>query len=243
MSYGAMLAIATLAGGALALRAAKKERLDIGLMYVVLAVTVLGAFVGGYLLYIVVEWLRTGDLMQGVLTFGRVLLGSMVGGFLAFYWIAGRFGMPRARMMDFAVPAIAAAHAIGRVGCFLGGCCFGSESHLPWAVTATDPLAPASYPSIPRHPTALYEALAVLAIASLSGLLTRKKKYDGERFALYAMMYAVARFSLEFLRGDTIRGLAFNVVSTSQLVALALFALALYLHRQSLQPHPPRRVG
>ncbi|MBK8170454.1 MAG: prolipoprotein diacylglyceryl transferase [Sandaracinaceae bacterium] len=229
-SYGAMLSLAMLVGGTLVIRAAQRERLDIGLIYVLLATTILGAFVGGYLFFVVVELIRTGDVALALLGGGRVFFGSFLGGIAAFAWCAKKLTLPGMRIADLSVPAIAWAHAIGRIGCLLGGCCFGSGSDAPWALTARDPLAPSAHPPIARHPTAIYEALLVLLIAIVVAKMPIKKPYAGQRFVAYVVLYCVARFLLEFVRGDAQRGVLFGILSTSQLMSVALCVVALILH-------------
>jgi phosphatidylglycerol:prolipoprotein diacylglycerol transferase len=137
-------------------------------------------------------------------------------------------------MLDLSVPAIAAGHAIGRIGCLLGGCCFGAEWHGPFAITYTDPLAPGSHPSVPRHPTPLYESFGLMVIAFVFALVPVRHVGSGQRVLLYGVSYAVLRFLVETTRGDAIRGVFFGL-STSQLtsVALLLFAIVMLLRQRN----------
>lgn len=228
-AYGALLALAIFACGTLAILVAKRDQLDVGLMFVTLAVTTFGAFAGGFVFHVVVEWIRTGDVINSLAAFGRVFYGSFLGGLLAFVLITKRLGLPTRDLMDSAVPILAVGHALGRVGCFLGGCCYGSESTLPWAVRATDPLSPAAHPIALRHPTALYEALLVLLVGALCVVLVRRPRVRGDRFLAYVLLYAALRFVLEFVRGDVVRG-AFAGLSTSQWTSIALSFGAIVLH-------------
>lgn len=228
-TYGAMLSLAIFVAGALAVAVAKRDGMDLGLMFVTLATTVFGAFVGGFILHVVVEWFRTGDASASVFQFGRVFYGSFLGGIAAFVWVTRRLKLPTRALMDKAVFVLAAAHAIGRLGCFLGGCCYGAPTDLPWAVRAADPLAPAAHPIALRHPTALYEALGVLLIGVLCSVLVRRVRFHGERFLAYVAAYAVLRFFLEFTRGDAVRGTMAGL-SSSQWISLALSVGAVVLH-------------
>lgn len=130
---------------------------------------------------------------------GKTILGGIFGGYLAVEigkWIAG----VRVKTGDsFAMP-IAVAVAIGRVGCFIAGCCFGCVTTVPWGVsfpTAGDPVG------VLRHPTQLYEAcfhgLAVIGLA----ILARKNWFSNNQLKLYLICYLVFRFFSEWLRPES----------------------------------------
>ena len=121
----------------------------------------------------------------------------------------------------------------GRLGCFLGGCCFGLPTDGPFGLSFPGS-SPASYeqfeqgllrdkllPSLPVHPTQLYEALGCLAIAAwLLGFAHGRKRFDGQVLLSFLIAYAVLRFGIEYLRADD-RGALFGL-STSQLIGLAI---------------------
>ena len=225
--YGVMVALGVLVTGLMVGRAAYLSKLDVGAVIAGIGYTCGAGFAGAYLLFVIVEAFRTGDPTSGFRTGGLVFYGAVPTGVLAAYLSSRGFGLPFLRVVDLAVPAIAAGHALGRIGCLLGGCCFGCEWHGPWAITYTDPMAPASHPSVPRHPVPLYEAFGLIVLALAFALWPMKRVGDGRRALAYVALYAVLRFSVELLRGDAVRGLAFGLVSTSQLVSLAFFALAI----------------
>lgn len=233
-SYGALFALALLVGGALFVRRAVRAHLDPGRVVAALAVGIGGALAGAWLLFVVVEAVRTGDLLVAVTTGGRVFLGGLLGGIGAFVVAARRLRLPLATLADSAAPALPLGHALGRVGCFLGGCCYGAPSDGPLAVTYTDLRAPAAHPMLARHPWPLYEGAALVLIAALVALLPSARlasRAPGARFALYALLYGVLRVALEPLRGDAVRGVVLGV-STSQLVGvLVALAAALWLAR------------
>lgn len=224
--YGLAVALGVLVSGFLVGRAAYLSKLDVGAVIAGLGYTCGAGFVGAYAFFVLVEALRTGDPMSGVRTGGLVFYGAVPTGALAAYLSARGFKLPFARIMDLSVPAIAAGHALGRIGCFLGGCCFGCEWHGPWAATYTDPMAPAAHPPVPRHPVPLYEALGLVILAFVFALVPMKRVGDGHRALAYVAAYAVLRFSVELLRGDAVRGLVLGLVSTSQLVSLVFFVVA-----------------
>ncbi len=142
-------------------------------------------------------------------------------------------------MADLCGPAIALGQAIGRIGCFMAGDDYGSPTHLPWAVTFTHPDAAeigGAPLGVPLHPVQLYESLICLAIFFFLVWMTRRKRFDGQIILLYSGLYAVARFLLEFVRGDADRGfLLGGLLSTSQFIALAvlLLVIPLFVKRKS----------
>jgi phosphatidylglycerol:prolipoprotein diacylglycerol transferase len=133
----------------------------------------------------------------------------------------------------------------GRMGCLLAGCCFGNSWDSPFALVFP-PDSPASelqfreglldsplQASLPVHPTQIYESAASLAIAAFLLLyLHGRKRYDGYIFVAFTVLYALARFVLEFWRADD-RGGLFGL-STSQLIGIVLIFAAIALHRQRL---------
>ena len=115
-------------------------------------------------------------------------------------------------------PAIAFGHGIGRLGCFLAGCCYGKITDSPLAVHIH---------SAYRHPVQLYEAILLFGLGTLL-LFLIKKKQQGTRILLaYLGPYAFIRFFVEFFRGDEIRGLFYYALSTSQIISLAIMLVVL----------------
>jgi phosphatidylglycerol:prolipoprotein diacylglycerol transferase len=144
---------------------------------------------------------------------------------------------------DMAGMVIPVGLGFGRIGCNLAGCCFGTPWDSSWAVAfpggspASDAqhklklLESAGRESLPVHPTQLYESIASFAIAGFLILwLHGKKRYDGQVFIAFVVLYGVARFLIEFVRAEP-RG-AFLGLSTSQLLSLVLFGAAYYFHKK-----------
>jgi phosphatidylglycerol:prolipoprotein diacylglycerol transferase len=174
---------------------------------------------------------------------GLTYYGGLIGSALVARWLLRRDGFPFWKAADMAGFAIPIGLAFGRIGCLLAGCCFGSHTGGPLSLVfpprspaseaqfRAQELASASAWSNPCHPTQIYEAAASLAIAAFCYLwLHGRKRYDGQVFAAFLALYAVARFALEMLRADDRGGAA--GLSTSQLVGLGLVAVAYGLHRK-----------
>ena len=177
--------------------------------------------------------------------------GIFYGGFMAALVMAGvymwRKGLPVLKTMDVFAPGLALGHAIGRLGCFSAGCCWGLPTHLPWAVTFTNPRANelVGVPlNMPLHPTQLYEAGAeALILACLLVFERRGRPFPGRTFWSYLLLYGISRFVIEFYRGDS-RGMVFNVLSTSQFVSVVLVPLSIVmLVVLSRRPDPTRHAA
>ena len=126
----------------------------------------------------------------GLVWYGGFLLALLCG---IFYCVWKK--QPVLFWMDFFAPLAALAHAVGRVGCFLNGCCLGRPTDFFLGVRFPEE-------AFRRHPVQLYESalLALLALALLA--MGRKQRKPGEIFATYVLFYGLMRFMLEFLRAD-----------------------------------------
>ena len=140
--------------------------------------------------------------------------------------------LPGWQVADCVAPGLALAQGLGRIGCFLAGCCWGTPTQLPFGVTFTSETAHdlTGVPlNVKLHPTQLYEGAIVLMAIPLLLWLRNTKRFQGEVFIAYMMYYAVARFFLEFVRDDPRGSYVFNLLSTSQLISLVILPFALYL--------------
>ena len=185
---------------------------------------------------------------------GLTYYGGLLGASAAAWFLLKRDNFPFWKAADMAGFAVPLGLAFGRMGCLLAGCCFGSESRLPWALSFP-PKSPASEAqfkahvlqaaqlwSHPVHPTQIYESAASLAIAATCLIVVHpKKRYDGQVFVAFLVLYAVARFVLEFLRKDDRGGIAW--LSTSQLIGVGMVAAAFAVHRWRSPPSSASRVS
>lgn len=143
---------------------------------------------------------------------------------------------------DLFAPGVALGQAIGRIGCFMAGCCYGAPSQVPWRVVFTDPrcLAPLD---VGLHPTQLYASFSSLAIFLALLWLGREKQYPGQVMLWYLILHSTARLFLERFRGDDRGYILAGQMSLTQLVALGLLLLAIGLmfhRRRKCTPRTPR---
>ena len=156
---------------------------------------------------------------------GLVFYGGVIAGLITLAVFAYRYRLNFLSLTDaFAAPLLL-AHALGRIGCFSAGCCYGRPSSLPWAVTFTHPatLAPRF---VALHPTQIYESVGNFVLFLIAFKLGQRKPARGVLTSFYAISYGTFRFVMEFLRGDD-RGAFLLGASPSQIVALCLIAIGI----------------
>jgi phosphatidylglycerol:prolipoprotein diacylglycerol transferase len=178
-----------------------------------------------------------------ILTSAGDFYGGFIGGIVGFVlYFALHPHPPFWRGADLCAPAIALGQAIGRIGCLMAGDDYGRPTSVPWAVTFTDPDAGSiggAPLGVPLHPVQLYESLVCLGLFGFLVWLARRKRWDGQVFLAYTLLYAVNRFWLEYFRGDADRGFVFGgTLSTSQFIGIIAFVVAgvLWMMRRRIQP-------
>jgi phosphatidylglycerol:prolipoprotein diacylglycerol transferase len=120
---------------------------------------------------------------------------------------------------DIAAPFFALGQGIGRIGCFMAGCCYGRPTDLCWGVVFTrSEIAPLG---VPLHPTQLYAVVANLLLFAFLYQRRKRSDFDGEQILLYVILYAAVRSILEVFRDDPRGYLSWGMVSTSQCIAVA----------------------
>jgi phosphatidylglycerol:prolipoprotein diacylglycerol transferase len=230
------------------IREGRREELDVDALSSLGFWAIGGAIIGAKVLMIVRGFpeyaTAPADIFSlSVLASAGDFYGGFVGALIASAIFFRRHPLlPFWRTADLCGPAIALGQAIGRIGCLMAGDDYGAPAQLPWTVTFTDPEAArigGAPLGVPLHPVQLYESIVCLALFAFLVRLTRRKRVDGEVILAYTFLYAVARFGLEFFRGDADRGFVFGgLLSTSQFIALVLgpAAIGLWLVRRQIAP-------
>ncbi|MCK5451171.1 MAG: prolipoprotein diacylglyceryl transferase [Candidatus Omnitrophica bacterium] len=216
-SYGLCIAIGFLISAVLILKDSEKFDIPKGDMLDVLIAVLVGGLIGGRLLFVLINWkiyladpLRVLMVYEGGLAFQGAFLMAVFTGAV----FAKRRQMSFFKGADLIAPYIAFGQAVGRIGCFLNGCCYGKIS--TGKLTVVFP-----HETVARIPVQLYTsfALFLLFIALSAG---RKKQYfDGQIFALYLILYSLLRFFIDFLRGDN--PLVLAGLKLSQVIGIGTF--------------------
>jgi phosphatidylglycerol:prolipoprotein diacylglycerol transferase len=228
-SYGFLLAVAFLAGLWVASRQAKRSSLDAGRITDMAVWVLIAGLVGAKALLVAVEWTyfsRNPRDVFSIFQSGGVFYGGLLGGILVAAVLVRRYRLPGWSTADVLAPGVAIGQAIGRLGCFSAGCCWGKATTVPWAVTFTDVYAARQVGTpldTPLHPSQLYESLGVFLVFLFLLWLAPRKRFHGAVTLAYVALYSTLRFGLEFWRGDAERGTWFgHTISTSQLIAIGL---------------------
>ena len=141
-------------------------------------------------------WLSILNIRQG----GLVFYGGVVGSSVALIAYCVLKKQQLWMLADVAAPSIALGSALGRIGCLMTGCCYGRACSLPWAIHF--PYGHSTHPD-PVHPVQVYDSLVNLALYLLLEFgVFRRRRFDGQVFAVWVLIYPFARSFTEFFRGD-----------------------------------------
>jgi len=250
--YGLMLMVAFLMGGWLIARQLREIQLREEYAADIVAAAVIGGIVGAKLWYVAL----TGDPGALFSRGGLVWYGGFVGGALAVIANGWRLGVPLRWTMQLTAPALAAAYALGRVGCFLVNDDYGGPTNLPWGVKFPQGSPPSTAANLQAfrvavpphtdpttvltvHPTQLYEVAAMLVVFAILWVLRKRGKPVGWLFGVYLIFAGAERFLVEILRAKDDRLLGpFTIAQlTSAILVLIGIGLTL-LWREGVGPEP-----
>jgi phosphatidylglycerol:prolipoprotein diacylglycerol transferase len=253
--YGIMMMVGFLMGGWLMDRDLRERGLHHEYAADMTVAAVIGGILGAKLWYVA----ATGELSSLFSRGGLVWYGGFLGGVAVVLLNGRRLGVPMRWTMELVAPALPAAYALGRIGCFMVGDDYGVPSAVPWAVKFPQGLPPTTAAALARdfhvaipagvspetvlavHPTQLYETILMLAVFMLLWRLRRHRRGTGWLFGLYLVLAGSERFLVEFLRAKEDR--LFGDFTVAQLTALAIvlvgsFLMARWKHAEAVAPGP-----
>ena len=184
--------------------------------------TMLGGIIGARIFYIVISWdYFTNNVLEMVMVNrgGLAWQGGLLGGAISGIWFVKLKKMSLRQTLDLSAPYIALGQSIGRIGCFLNGCCFGKA----WDLGIYCPLHQEKL-----HPTQLYETFGLFLIFVILKLIGRKPHQAGMVFAFYLWFAAIERFIVEFFRADHVE--LWLGLSLSQYISMAIFAAGIFVY-------------
>lgn len=150
---------------------------------------------------------------------GATSFGGFIGGLWAGIATAKKRGIPLGHAADMAAIGLPLGYAVGRIGCFLNGCCFGGHCDLPWGVHLPEGMVSAVNPV---HPVPLYSALCGLAIYGVLHVMELKPRVPGQLLAIFAVLYGVYRFLIEFIREGVTAKVEFGALTTGQYASIVV---------------------
>ncbi len=239
-TYGVLVAAGFLVALWLAARLARQSGLNPELVTNLGVWVALAGLAGAKLAMFLVDFdyyrRRPGEIFSlATLQAGGVFYGGLAAALLTGFLYLRARSLPALRTVDAFAPGVALGHAIGRLGCFAAGCCWGVECSRPWAVTFTNPEAHrlVGVPlHVPLHPTQLYEAGAEAVIFLILYRRFQRPHHDGAVLGLYLILYPAARFLIDFFRHYEHPNPFGGPLAATQWVALALVSAGIWLVRR-----------
>lgn len=234
-TYGFMIMLGAIAGYFYMSRAVSS---DLGIpaekIQNLAILVILAAFVGGKLFfYLEKPEYYFGSLSNMTSNFrtGFVFYGSLLFVIPVTVWYFRKHKWPVWPMMDRLAITGCIIHAFGRMGCFFAGCCYGKTTDSFLGVTFTDATSQADPLHTALHPTQLYDAFLIVSILVILLMFKRHKRFEGQLFLIYIVLYAVGRGVVEVFRGDVARGFIIeDVLSHSQFISILIICGALWAY-------------
>lgn len=226
--YGVFFFVGMSLAACAAVLLGRKRKIDFFDFLCAVVYVMIGAVLGAKVLFIAVSWKEIVRLKLSLLEIirgGFVFYGGLIGGAIGLFIYGKQYKIKLADYTDVFATALPLGHALGRVGCLFGGCCYGVEY---------DGFLNVVYESSPNYftplgvglfPVQLLEAAALLCLFFVLLALFLKGKAKGCFAPIYLGVYAVLRFIWEYLRGDAERG-GFLMCSTSQWISVVLLCVA-----------------
>lgn len=245
-TYGVLVATAFLLAIWVTIRLGRRFGLNADRVTDLSMACAIAGMVGAKLLMFVFDWRYYSQNWREIFSMNTLLAagvyqGGLVLAILTAIWYIRRNNMPLLTTFDVFAPGIALGHAVGRLGCFAAGCCWGKECDLPWGVTFTNPAAN-ELTGVPLgqrlHPTQIYESLTEFAIFAFLMWFIKRPHRTGSVIGLYMILYSVGRFLVEFIRHHDqalVAGL-----SLTQWISIVTLVVGIWLWFRRAEPaaHP-----
>lgn len=239
--YGIMVALAVLVGVWVPLRLTRKWggiNITQNQLLGVAIWGVIGGILGARLIHVFDEWSFFVDHPDEIIGGkGMGIFGAILGGTLFGVAYAKAKGFPIGRVCDLGAFGLILAQVVGRIGCILAGCCYGTPTDLPWGMAWTNPnsdgFADTTLAGVHVHPTQIYELLWDLMVFALIWNMRHRVKRPGAIYLIYISAYSIGRFIISFWRENEE---AFLGLQQAQVVSLAVLIIAVgllvYLYRK-----------
>lgn len=242
-TYGLLVALGFLAAFAVVRRLAKQRGLNDEVISNLVVYCAIAGLAGAKLFMFLFDWQSYLRDPGQIFTFATlqaagVYQGGFIVGLTYAVWYMRQHALPVWTTMDVFAPGVALGHAIGRLGCFFAGCCYGTECDRPWAVTFDVEAYKMTGvpPGVPLHPAQLYESAFNLGLFYLLYRMFQKHPRPGQVFGVYLSLYSLFRFGVEFVRHheqELTGGL-----SNTQWISLATCAIGAWIYWRSMTEAP-----
>ncbi len=218
--YGILISLGMLIGTILALREAKRLGLDENKIIDLILFAIPSAIIGARTYYVIfnLDYYK-GDILKmiNIREGGLAIHGGVIAGVIVGYFFTKYHKLSFWQIADIIAPSLILGQAIGRWGNFINQEAYGTPTDLPWAINVN---------GVNVHPTFLYESIWNFCIFIFLMKYRKSKKFNGELFYLYLVLYSTGRFFIEGLRIDSLMLGPFRV---AQLLSLTLIIVFTYL--------------
>jgi len=221
-SYGVMVAVAIIVCGFLMSRDAKKLSIKSDVIFDLIFWVVVGGIFGARIFYVLMNlgaYIMSPIEIIKIQNGGIAWQGGLIAGAIAGLLFVKKHKLDLLLMLDMSAPYLALGQSIGRIGCFLYGCCFGRP--VTWGIYFP---VHGDY----LHPTQLYSTFGLLLIFFVLKTIQKKTAVKGQVFVYYLMLAAMLRFVIEFLRADH-TAFIFGL-SIFQMICLLTFSAAIVIN-------------
>lgn len=223
-SYGLFVALGFIAGILIAIRLGKTVGFTSNAVMDMGFIMILTGIIGSRLVYVIIDLpnfisnpLDIFKIWEG----GLVFSGGLVAVIIVMLLYTRHHKLNIWTTSDLWAPAAALGQAIGRIGCFFAGCCYGKPTDVSWGVIFTNPKSIATL-NVPIHPTQLYSFLSSFIIFIIQIILHSKKKFEGQVFLWFLIFHSTARLFLERFRGDSRGIILTDDLTMTQFIALVI---------------------
>lgn len=223
-SYGLFVAIAFVAATVLIVRDARKFNLSRDDAFDCVILMFAGSLIGARVLFVIINWEYFLSNFAGIFRVyegGLAFQGGLIGGAIAVIATSVIKKLPLRKIGDLLAPYIALGQSIGRIGCFLNGCCYGRAISSGLGVTFPKE-------TVMRIPVQIYSSLALLAVFVILIIIREKRRFDGAVFSVYLVLYGILRFFMDFARGDDLA--SFFGITLSQAIGIGTFFFGAILY-------------
>ncbi|MFH1854124.1 MAG: prolipoprotein diacylglyceryl transferase [Candidatus Omnitrophota bacterium] len=237
-SYGMMVAIAFIIGIYFARLEALRRNIKSELVYDLVFFLAIGSLIGARLYYLAffnpASFIKDPISVLKIWEGGLAIHGAILGGILSGILFSRLRKMSFWKIADITAPSLILGQAVGRIGCFLNGCCFGTPTQSIFGIRFPGGSLPdIAYSGLPVHPTQLYEFALDLAGFFMLWSIRRRLKFDGGLFLLYLVIYSAIRIIVSGLRGDSLY-IWGSTIKIAQAVSAVIFIIAalIFIKRQ-----------
>lgn len=207
---------------------AEKTRIDTAMILDIVFWVIISGILGGKLAYIFfnLPLYMQNPLNASLWRGGFIFHGGFFLSLATVFFYTKKKKLSFIYIVDLIIPYVALGQAIGRIGCFLNGCCYGRPTNMPWGrVFTLNSPAGYHYGALPLHPTQLYSSLFLFILFLLLKKIRVNRKFEGETLLFYFILYPTFRFFLDFLRGDRL-GIFFYRFTFFQIICMLIVGIS-----------------